>query len=76
MVMYIIWIRLQELVYKHIEWESFPVLEKHIVAFQVRLTIHTVHDYTISTQTLEEFFKHMMIIQQILFSVKKKPYRE
>jgi uncharacterized membrane protein len=63
-------------VYKDIEWKTIPVFEKHIVAFQVRLTIHTVHDYAISTQTLEEFFKHMIIIQQIAISVKKKPYRE
>jgi hypothetical protein len=72
--MYIIRITLEKLVYKDVERESFPILEKHIVAFQVRLTIHTVHDYAISTQTLEEFFKHMDIIQQILISVKKKPY--
>jgi hypothetical protein len=57
-------------VYKDVERESFPILEKHIVAFQVRLTIHTVHDYAISTQSLKEFFKHTVIIQEKLIVVK------
>jgi hypothetical protein len=63
-------------VYKHIEWKSFPIFEEHIIAFQIRLTIHTVHDYAISTQTLKEFFKHVAIVQDTGILVKKKPYRK
>jgi hypothetical protein len=61
--MYIIRITLEKLVYKDVEGKSIPILEEHIVAFQIRLIIHAVHNYTIPTQTFKEFFKHMAIIQ-------------
>ena len=74
--MHVIRIRLQKLVYKDVEWESIPISKEHIVAFQVRFIFHTIHDHTVSTPTLKEFFKHVTIIQEKSISVKKKPCRE
>jgi hypothetical protein len=74
MIMYIIRIRLQKLVYKDVEGKSIPILKEHIVAFQVRFVFHTVHDHTVPTPTLKEFFKHSIIIQEKSMLVKKKPY--
>ena len=74
--MYVIWVTLEKLVYKDVEWKSVPVSEEHVVAFQVRFVFHTVHDHTVPTQTLKEFFKHMAIIQQKSIAVKKKPCRK
>jgi hypothetical protein len=76
MIMYIIWITLEKLVYKDVEWKPISVSEKHIVAFQVRFVFHTVHDNTVPTYALKEFFKHVTIVQQISISVKKKPDRK
>ena len=71
--MHVIRIALEKLVYKDVEWESIPIFKEHIVAFQVRLVFHTVHDYTVPTQTFKEFFNHTSIIQESDFLVKKKP---
>ena len=71
--MYIFGVALEELVYKDVERESFTVSEKHIVAFQIRLIVHPVHDDTIPAPALKEFFKHTVIIQELGFSVKKNP---
>lgn len=73
--MYIFGIALEELVYKDIERKSFAISKKHIIAFQVRLIVHTVHDHTVPTQAFKEFFNHTSIIQDPEFLVKKKPYR-
>ena len=64
MIMHIIWIRLQKLMHKDVEWESVPVFEKHVVAFQVRFAIYPVHDNTVPIPTLKEFFNHVYIIHE------------
>ena len=71
--MHIFSVAFEELVYKDVERKSFTVPEKHIVAFQIRLIVHTVHDHTVPTQAFKKFFKHMNIIQESEFLVKKKP---
>ena len=75
MIMHIFSIALEKLVYKDVERKSFAISKKHIVAFQVWLIVHPVHNNTVPTPTFKEFFKHMSIIQDQEFSVKKKPYR-
>jgi len=65
MIMHVIWITLEKLVYKDVEWESIPILEEHIVAFQIGFVFHTVHDHTVPPQSLKEFFKHTAIIQDL-----------
>ena len=47
--------------HKDVEWESFAILQEHVVAFQVRLAIHTVHDHTVPIPTLKEFFNHNVL---------------
>jgi hypothetical protein len=76
MVMQVVRIRFQKLVYKDVEWKAFAIFEEHIVAFQIGLIVHAVHDHTVPAQTFKEFFQHMMIIQQKLLEVNKKPYVE
>ena len=71
--MYIFGITFEKLVYKDIKRKSIPIFEKHIVAFQVRLVVHSVHDHTVPTQAFKEFFNHTSIIQDPEFLVKKKP---
>ena len=71
--MYIFGIALEKLVYKDVERKPFAISKKHIVAFQIRLIVHSVHDHTVPTQAFKEFFKHTSIIQDPEFLVKKKP---
>ena len=73
MVMYIVWIRLQKFMHKDVEWESVPVLEKHIVAFQVGLAVHTVHDHTVPIPTLKEFFNHSVLYTIQNYWSRKNP---
>jgi hypothetical protein len=63
-------------VYKDVERKSIPILEEHIVAFQIGFVFHTVHDHTVPTYALKELFKHTAIIQEKSISVKKKPCRK
>jgi hypothetical protein len=53
MIMHIVRITLEKLVNKDVEWETVPIPEKHIVAFQVRFPIQSIHDHTVSTQAFE-----------------------
>jgi hypothetical protein len=53
MVMHIIRITLEKLVNKDVEWEPGSISKKHIVAFQVRFTIYSIHDHAVSTQAFE-----------------------
>jgi hypothetical protein len=76
MVMQVVRVRLQKLVYKDVEWKTFTIFQEHIVAFQIRFVVHTVHNHTVPTQAFKEFFKHILIIQQKLLEVNKKPYVE
>jgi hypothetical protein len=73
MIMYIIRITLEKLVYKDVEWKSISISKEHIVAFQIGLVFHTVHNYTVPSHALKEFFKHVTIIQDLEYSVKKNP---
>jgi hypothetical protein len=70
MIMHIVRITLEELVYKDVEWESIPISKEHIVAFQIGFVFHTVHDHTVPSQLLKEFFKHIAIIQENSIVVK------
>lgn len=70
MIMYIIWITLEKLVYKDVEGKPISISKEHIVAFQIGLVFHSVHDHTIPAQTLKEFFKHSAIIQDFEYLVK------
>jgi hypothetical protein len=53
MIMHIVGVALEKLVNKDVEWETVSVSEKHIVAFQVRFPIQSIHDHTVSTQAFE-----------------------
>jgi hypothetical protein len=70
MVMQVVRVRLQKLVYKDIEWKTFAISEEHIVAFQIGLVVHTVHDHTVPTQAFKEFFQHVAIVIEKTFVVK------
>jgi len=63
MVMQVVGVWLEKLVYKDVERKSISIFEEHIVAFQIRFVVHSVHDNTVPTQALKEFFKHTAIIQ-------------
>jgi hypothetical protein len=65
MVMHVIGVTLEKLVYKNIEWKSISILEEHVVAFQIGFVFHTVHDHTVPSPALKEFFKHIVIIQDL-----------
>jgi hypothetical protein len=51
--MHIIRITLEKLVNKDVERKPGSVPEKHIVAFQIRFPIQSIHDHTVSTQAFE-----------------------
>jgi hypothetical protein len=70
MVMQVVGVRFQKLVHKDIEWKTFAIFEEHIVAFQIGLVVHTVHDHTVPTQAFKEFFKHVAIVIEKSFVVK------
>jgi hypothetical protein len=53
MILHIVRITLEKLVNKDVEWKPGSVPEKHIVAFQVRFPINSIHDHTVSTQAFE-----------------------
>ena len=74
--MHVIRITLEKLVYKDVEWKPISISKEHIVAFQIGLVFHSVHDHTVPTYALKEFFKHVTIIQDFEYSVKKKPCRK
>jgi hypothetical protein len=56
MIMQMIWITFEKLVDKDVEWKPFTILEKKIVAFQVRFIVLAIHDHTVSAKSLEESF--------------------
>ena len=59
--------------YKDIEWESVPIFQEHIVAFQIRFAIHTVHDHTVPIPTLKEFFNHSVLYMIRNYRSRKNP---
>ena len=73
MIMHIIRITLEKFVYKDVEWKPISISKEHIVAFQIGLVFHSVHNHTVPTPALKEFFKHTAIIQDFEYSVKKNP---
>ena len=73
MIMHIVWVRLQKFMHKDVEWESVPVSKKHVVAFQIRLAIHTVHDNTVPIPTLKEFFNHNVLYTELNKRSRKNP---
>jgi len=75
MIVQVIGVALEELVYEHIERKPFPVFQEQIVAFQIGFVVLTIHDHTVSSQALEEFFQHISIIAQqdlLVNSVQKQ----
>jgi len=73
MIMHIVRVRLQKLMHKDVEWESVPVFEKHVVAFQVRFAIYPVHDNTVPIPLLKEFFNHSVLYTEINKRSRKNP---
>jgi hypothetical protein len=53
MIMHIVRITFEKLVNKDVEWETVSIPEKHIVAFQIRFPIQSIHDHTVSAQAFE-----------------------
>ena len=68
--MHVVRIAFEELVYKDIEGKSISISKEHVVAFQIGFVFHTVHNHTVPTYALKEFFKHTVIIQDFKYSVK------
>jgi hypothetical protein len=73
MIMHIIRITLEEFVYKDIEGKTLAVFQEHVVAFQIRFAIHTVHDHTVPVQLFKKSFNHTVIVHETELLVKKKP---
>ena len=71
--MHIIWIRLEEFMHKDVEWELFSISKKHIVTFQIRFVIHSVHDHTVPIPLLKEFFKHNVLYTKQNLRSRKSP---
>ena len=71
--MHVIWIRLQKLMHKDVEWESVSVLQEHVVAFQVRFAIYPVHYHTVPIPTLKEFFNHNVLYTIRNYRSRKNP---
>lgn len=70
--MQVVGIRLQKLVHKDVERESFSVFEEHIVAFQIGFVVHSVHDHTVPAPALKEFFDHAVLYTEKHLLVKRK----